>query len=143
MSKENVEIVRKMYEAFNRALAQENVEIARGDMDALLDFWDPEFELHDFADSPVVLGEVRGPEVWVRWIEQVTDAAEIQFQPEQLIEAGDRVVIPLRMLARGKISGVRTEFDLVVVSTLRNGRIARSEVYRDRAQALEAVGLQE
>ncbi len=45
--------------------------------------------------------------------------------------------------ARGKHSGAPAEQRLGIVMTLRDGKVARSETYPSRAEALEAVGLRE
>ena len=44
---------------------------------------------------------------------------------------------------RGKASGVEAEFEWWGVFTFSNGKLLRSELLTDRAQALEAAGLSE
>ena len=55
----------------------------------------------------------------------------------------DRVLAILREVARGRTSGVEVESRWGYVITLRDGRLARVEAYRDPARALEAAGLGE
>ena len=49
----------------------------------------------------------------------------------------------IRLLARGKGSGVDTDAQVANVVTLRDGRIARLEMFWDRADALRAAGAQD
>lgn len=42
---------------------------------------------------------------------------------------------------RGQASGVRLTGKWATVSTLKDGRVIRDQVYLDHAEALEAVGL--
>ncbi len=133
MSQENVDTIRRGYEAFTQ-----------GDMDAVLDLVGPEFELHGLAGDLIALGDTRGPKAFVQWIEQFTNAtAEVQLQPEEFIDAGDQVVVPIHVLVRGKGIGVPTELHFAQVWTFRDGKVVRLDAYADKAEALEAVGLQE
>jgi ketosteroid isomerase-like protein len=61
----------------------------------------------------------------------------------EVIDAGDRVVARIHQSARGKASGVPVEEDWWFVYGVRDGKIARVEMYRSRDKALEAAGLQE
>ena len=63
------------------------------------------------------------------------------MEPEEIIEAGDRVVVPLRLGGRARFTGIPIEFSLVHVATFRNGKALRVDVYADKAEALKAVGL--
>ena len=62
----------------------------------------------------------------------------------ELIDAGeDKVVVIERFGGRAKISGIETEQTEAVVSTIRDGKIARCREYVTREEALEAAGLPE
>jgi ketosteroid isomerase-like protein len=61
----------------------------------------------------------------------------------ELIDAGSRVVVVVRERGRGKGSGAPFERRWAQVWTFRRGRIVRWEVFPDRAEALEAVGLRQ
>ena len=69
--------------------------------------------------------------------------AEIEYTPEEFTDAGDAVVVSVLYDGRGKESGVRTEGRFWYVFKYRNGMLWRWELYPERAQALEAVGLSE
>src|ERR1051325_1596487 len=92
MSQENVEVVRRGYEAAKR-----------GDFATIRELMMDDFELHSVFLPGRVL---RGPSA----IEQVYDEigeglADYRQEIEQLIDAGDRVVALTRLTGIGKESG--------------------------------------
>jgi hypothetical protein len=60
---------------------------------------------------------------------------------EEIIDCGDTLFTRVRLRSVGKASGVRTEDVLYQIFTSREGRVMRVEYFRDRGEALEAVGL--
>jgi ketosteroid isomerase-like protein len=58
-------------------------------------------------------------------------------------EAADKVFFAILQRGRPRGSQVAVEGRWRVVSTFREGRVVRVEVFPDRAQALEAAGLRE
>jgi ketosteroid isomerase-like protein len=129
MSGENVEVVRGFYDAF-----------ARGDLESALAAFDPEVVAHDhdIPDS----GEYRGLEGLLRWRADWESSWESwRWEPQELVQAGDRVVAVLRVHARGRGSGVDVERLDGAVWTLRAGRCVRLDYYGSDTEALEAVGL--
>ena len=61
----------------------------------------------------------------------------------ELIDAGDDVIVVMRIGGRAKLSGVETDLALAAIYTIRDGKIARGREYWTREQALEAAGLRE
>jgi ketosteroid isomerase-like protein len=60
------------------------------------------------------------------------------------IDAGDRVVVPLRWGGRGRASGVEiAEPEETWVFTLRDGKVVHVKEYAERDKALETAGLRE
>jgi ketosteroid isomerase-like protein len=55
----------------------------------------------------------------------------------------DKVLVHWRHDVRGRASGADVEINYWIVVTFREGRIARDQWFADRAEALEAAGLQE
>jgi ketosteroid isomerase-like protein len=130
VSRENVEIVRRGYEAN-----------ARGDLEAALAALAPEIEIHDH-DIPDA-GEYRGPEGLLRWQADWECSWESWRQePEDFIDAGDRVVAVLRIYAKGRHSGVDVERLDGAVWTLRGGKAVRLDYYGSKEEALRSVGLE-
>lgn len=66
---------------------------------------------------------------------------EHRFETQELIDAGDRVVIFQREYQRGRSSGVELVVDAASIVDLRDGRVVRIQGYMDRAAALNAAGL--
>jgi ketosteroid isomerase-like protein len=134
MSEENVETVRGSWEAWRR-----------GDTDALFDFYDPDIEwdmTHSYVPGMEVFHGHDGVRAFFReWGEFF---AEYHAEPERFIDAGDSVVARVRQHGRGRASNVGVEMPLYwQVYRLRDGRAVRVEIYRDEAEALAAVGLDE
>ena len=132
MSQENVEIVRRSYEAWNA-----------GAMDTLRECYDP--------SAVMVLGSEGGPEgaeaivgidalmlLYVR-LREAWDTDEMD--PISFTDADDRVVVHHTWHARGR--GPDLDIEQAVICTLSQGRISQVEPFWDHHEALKAVGLEE
>ena len=53
----------------------------------------------------------------------------------------DRMVVFVRLSARGRGSGLSVDTPIAIVVTIRRGRAGRLDIYRDPADAVAAVGL--
>ncbi|HEV2924814.1 MAG TPA: nuclear transport factor 2 family protein [Solirubrobacteraceae bacterium] len=132
MSEENVEIIKRGYEA-----------LARGDMAAVFDGYDPDVEHWDRADDPGATVR-RGRDAVVTAFAELSESySEIQIEPKEFIDAGDLVVVPVRVTVRGRTSGAVVEGDQVFVYRLRAGKVTEIREYRDTTEAFKAVGLAE
>jgi uncharacterized protein len=132
MSEENVEIVRRGYRAF-----------AEGDLGTLLDFVDPEIEVIPPRRNPdwqVYNGREGLLTFMVGWFEPWD---EYRIEPQEFIDAGDRVVVVTRDRGRNEQTGLEVEQRLHSVFTMRDRKGVRMEMFFDRAEALEAAGLSE
>ena len=132
MSQENVEIVRRLIEAWSRR-----------DLDGALEDLRPDAEV-DWSESSGVqrgiyrgLGEIR--RFWEEWLDVFE---EIDFRPEAFIDAGEHVVVPNRTYMRGR-DGIEVHAYSTQVWTLRDGKIIWHRLYQEKEAALEAVGLSE
>ena len=95
---------------------------------------------HDIMDA----GEYRGRAGIERWLEDWGSAwSEFNMEPEEFIDAGERVVVIIRMRAEGRGSGVKVERQDALIHEIRDGKVVRLDYYNNREQALEAVGLAE
>jgi ketosteroid isomerase-like protein len=140
MSQENVEIVRTLYE-----LGGDPFNAAPDQVDRVFhDHLDEQFEVRLPSDYPEGEPVFRGragveemfamlADTWGKW----------RFEPDRFVDAGDRVVVFLRILAEGGTSGVPIERETTHVWTIRGGRGMSMHAYRNRSQVLEAVGLRE
>lgn len=125
MSRENVELVRWAYEAFNRR-----------DVAALRAASLPGLELLTTVEA------YRGPEgvaAWIREADEVFD--ELAIRVEETIDLGDRVVAVVHERGLGKDSGLEIDQHFTHVWTLQGGRVLKLEAFTDRAAALSAAGL--
>jgi ketosteroid isomerase-like protein len=68
---------------------------------------------------------------------------DLRFDVEELIDAGDQVIVTIRIGGRGKASGAPVETTRSYVCSLRDGMIYRVRTYPARTEALEAAGLSE
>ena len=131
MSEENVEIVRRLYEAMNAGELEATSELIHPDAE-----WIP--------DSRVGEGPVRGRENVIRFF---TDRAEMfdefRTEPERFWETGDKILVFVRVTGRGGASGAEFDIRIGHLWTLRDGVVVRGEGYGNRDEALEAAGLRE
>jgi ketosteroid isomerase-like protein len=129
---ENVDFVMQGFEAAERDGWQ-----------ALLPLLHKEFELVTTPDVAMEPDTYRGEEGMRRYFASFEDAMnDIRFLPEGApIEAGDKVVVPFRLYARGKETGIEVEQPAFMLWTIRDGKALRAEVFAERARALEAAGL--
>ena len=132
MSQENVEIVRRGIDAWNR-----------GDRDAVLAAYAPDVEWHTtgrFADRGVYRGAA-GVERLMAEIDE--DIEQLTFSVSEVRAVGDKVFIAVAAEGRGRQSKAGFEQRYWYVNTFRDGLIVRVDSYADRTQALEAAGLSE
>ena len=72
------------------------------------------------------------------------DWGEFRYEPEELIDLTDRLLLVGRMIASGRTSGVATESEWAGLYTISRGQVIREEIFfDDNATALKAVGLEE
>jgi ketosteroid isomerase-like protein len=137
-------------------MSQENVELVRGIYDAVARRDDViPFELYahdivwDISNAPdrAALGTklvYQGHEgVRDFWRESLSVFGEIDLEPEELIDAGDRVLAVIGEREVGRASGVPVKASHVAVWTLAGGKVVRMQVFDDRAAAERAAGLSE
>ena len=132
-------------------MSQENVEIVRRDYDAYLS---GDFEAALAMIDPEVVGMHRGPfrtamspadtTEWSRRCEPGRGAWEaFRIDVDEIIDAGDQVLVVEQQSGRGKGSGVPLAQQNFSVFTIRDEKIIQVVVLRARDEALEAAGLSE
>ncbi len=134
MSQENVEVVRRAFEAFSRA-----------GLDALLEYVHPDAEYDVSAAIGPYAGMYYGRAAIRNLLADYFETWEsVRLEPEDFIEVDqDRVVVPFRLHTRGKGSGAEVEAQMTQVWTVRDRKAVRVAAYNDRAEALEAAALSE
>jgi len=132
MSQENVEALRRGYEALNRR-----------DIDTWLEGFHADAEMHDLPsipDAPVRRGHAAMSE-WVSMMDELW--VDARYEPQEFTDAGQFVVVAVRAKARGRGSDIPMEVGIFHVFEIEDGKVQRALAYLDRDEALEAVGLQE
>jgi ketosteroid isomerase-like protein len=132
VSEENVEVIRRNIEAFNRR-----------DLEGVLQTYDPNAEV-DWSRSPgVEAGIYRGRDaIGDLWNTFFETWERLTLSVDEFIECGESVVVPSRTHFWGR-NGIEVEAYGAFVVTLRDGRIVEWRLFRERAEALKAVGLEE
>ena len=135
MSRENVELVRQVYEFWNET----------HDIDSMLGrFFTEDVSWVEPPDSPNA-GVFAGREAVAGYLRDWVEHMDLPtYEVQDLIDAGDRVVAMLQADARGAASELRLgDVPLVHVCELRDGKVAAVSVFYKRRQALQAAGLRD
>ena len=132
MSRENVEIVRRMYDAFHA-----------GDASGALSYFDAAVLVDTGSARPDLsigrgrkyLGELVGSwaATWDGWRDEVAEVRDL----------GHRVLVVSVQRGRGKGSGIEVELRYAILYEVANGVIVSVRMYGTVAEALEAAGLSE
>jgi ketosteroid isomerase-like protein len=130
VSQENVEIVRAAYEAAQRERT----------LESFLGLLDPEIVWDNRAvwpDGACYRGLEAVKQEGRRWFGTWD---EYSFTPEEFIDAGEYVLVPLRVRARGKGSGAEVEQHFVESWKLQDGKAVEHYAYPNMDEALAAAG---
>jgi uncharacterized protein len=134
VSRENVELVRSAFDAWNRGEIEGFTENAAEDIE-----W---VEVSGRPEGPP--GGGVGRERLRRSLGTLFDAFEsYRVDVERIHDLGDRVVAIVREVARGRASGLEIDSRWGYLITVEEGEMVRVEAYRDADLALEAAGLGE
>ena len=130
MSERNVEIVRGIYDHWGAG----DFRTPFDQMDQQVVFILPP----DLPDSGTYLGRAALADYTRNFL---APWSRVAIEAEEVIPAGDSVVVAVRQHGAGHASGIETELRYFHVWTFRGGKAIRLESIRERAQALEAAGL--
>jgi ketosteroid isomerase-like protein len=138
MSRENVELVRRVYDA-----------VAARDSETVLSLYHPDL-VWDHTHNAEVAGLVgepiyHGHDGLREWSRQFYEAWEdVTADLEDVMDVGDdRVVAVLNYRGRGRVSGLQVQLTrLTGVFTIRGGQVVRADWYRDEAEGLRAAGIE-
>jgi ketosteroid isomerase-like protein len=131
MSRENIEIVRTGFEAWNT-----------GDVGEIREGLDPGVVLRPPEGWPEP-GPYVGPDAVMRqWAQarETWDADTLELTSD-FIDVGDRVAVRAVWRAAGR--GPEPTIEMTYVFTVRNGKVVAIEEFWDHAEALEMLGLSE
>jgi ketosteroid isomerase-like protein len=127
---DHVDVIRAVYERW-----------AEGDFTAGFELYDPHVVLIQGPEFPEA-GTYLGPQAITGYMRHFLSSWErITIAAEEIIEAGDSVVVKVLQRGSGTGSGAVTELPYFHVWTFRGDKVVRWENFRERARAMEAVGL--
>ena len=134
MSQENVEIVRRFLHAF-----------AQGDYEASAEQIGADVVLWSDPRANMETQQVRGREAVTASIGRFISSFDDYWcaEPDELIDAGDWVVVVMRSGGRGRTSGVAVTQTWNVAYELAERKVVRIEFHPTRDDALEAAELGE
>jgi ketosteroid isomerase-like protein len=66
--------------------------------------------------------------------------SEIHFHPERFWDAGESVVVDLRLTAKGRTTEIPVEQRIAQVWTVRGGKARAARTYESVSEALAAAG---
>jgi ketosteroid isomerase-like protein len=132
MSQENVEVVQRSLDAWNRR-----------DLTGWLATFHPDAEIDWTRAQGPFKGAYRGHSehrafwevFWSTW-------EDLSVESYGFTEAGSQVVYSNTAHFRGR-DGIEVSAKSTLVSTIENGQITRLRMFQERAEALEAAGLSE
>jgi ketosteroid isomerase-like protein len=132
MSQENIEIVRRSIEAWNRR-----------DLAAWSTSLHPDAEIDWSRSRAPFKGVYRGDYgIESFWDLFWSTFRDVQIEIHSLTESGSEVVVSNTAHMRGR-EGIEVVARSALVNTVENGQITRLRLYQEQAEALEAVGLAE
>jgi ketosteroid isomerase-like protein len=133
MSEQNVEMIRRAFEAYER-----------GDLDAAVADIAADCEYIAAGTVPGRIGTYLGPEGYkefMAWLaEEFSDA---HAQVDDLIDAGDAVVVGATLRGKGRQSGIPATFTFWQVWKFADGTVVHGQGFAHKPEALEAAGLSE
>jgi ketosteroid isomerase-like protein len=116
----------------------------RRDFDVVLVGWDPGSEYRPSSDlmppdaESVFHGHDGYLQLWRYWLDAFED---IRWDPEEVLDFGDRFLVTTEQKGHGSGSGVAVSEPVFLLFKLRRGLVIRQEDFLDRSNALEAASL--
>ena len=143
MSQQDVDVVRRLYADGGPFALPMSPDEERALLDRLFEeYYVEQFEVRMPPDYPEGEQLLYGRQGMSRLIAMLRDSwTEWRFKAERFIDAGQHVVVLIRVIARGGASGLPAEQETAHVWAIRGDRLASIQIYRDRDDALKAVGL--
>lgn len=130
MASANVWLVRRVCDCWNR-----------GDQDAALELFSPDAEID-------ASGRILNPDIYTgvdglrRFSREIAEPWErFQVEIEEVFESDVHVVVFVRSIGKGRGSGLEVDYRSAWLATVSGGKITRLQLYRERNEALQAVGL--
>lgn len=112
-----------------------------GDVNALLEVFDPDVEIRPALRTFLTSTVYRGHDGVRTWFEETNKPwAELHAEPERFAKAGERTLVVIALRARVPGGRVDVDAEIAHVVTIRDGRIVRMDGYENPAAALAELG---
>jgi ketosteroid isomerase-like protein len=132
MSQENVELVKRLYDAWQK----DGFGVVPALMDPDIEYVNP-----PYAVEP---GTRRGYEGFAIAAQNIRNVYPTRrFEPLEFHDAGNQVAVRARVVARGVGSNVEVDVERGYVFEVRDGKIIRFAWFNEPLESLKAVGLEE
>ena len=132
MASENVELVRRLIDAFAAGQREELLPLLHPDV--VISEWPEAPDTKTLRGHPGVLEVVRSWDDTWAWVRTEVD---------EFVEAGNFVVTYGRTRGKGRGSEVEVEIDAFTVYEVRDGKVARMEFFTSKEPALRVAGIDE
>jgi ketosteroid isomerase-like protein len=125
-----------------RRIARAYAAVNRRDFEVVLLGLDPANEYRPAADmiapdqEPVFSGHDGYLEMWQNWLDVFED---LRFEPEEILDFGDRLLVTARQLAHGSKSGIAVGQPVFQLFLLRDGLVVWQRDFSVREEALEVA----
>ena len=133
MSRENVEVVARIYRAWTKG--DFRARVAELDEHVVFVVRRPDFPEFGVFSGPA------GIETYMRRF--LDQWQRLTIEAKHIEAVGDTVLAHVIQHGKGTASGIEIDDTYFMLFTFRGGRIVRMEAVRNKADALEAVGLRE
>ena len=131
MSDRDIHILEELFAAFSD-----------GDIERILPLTHPQFVATIPPELSPEPDTYRGHEGVRRYFSSFADAMEqVRFEPQRFWDAGEGVVVAMRMTARGNQTAIPVEQRFAQIWTIRDGLVASVRTFSSLPDALEAAGL--
>lgn len=129
MSAEGVEVVKRLFEAFNR-----------GDVETVVASFGPDCEVYEPREVPDTPADgFRGHDGIRQWMANLHDTGGVSFDPVELTSEGDIVFSEWIGRGTGQSSGVPIEWPTFAVAEVDDGKVRWLRAFLGRDEALEVA----
>ncbi len=126
MARSNIEVVKGGFEA-----------LSTGDVEGLMPFVHPDFEMTTTPDIASEPDTYRGREGVRRYFESFYEAMdEIRVEPHEFVEVGELVVVPFTLHARGRTTGIEAGQPAAQVWELSGDQAIRLSLFAELDDAM-------
>jgi ketosteroid isomerase-like protein len=131
MSASNVEVIRRMFDAFNRNEVEPQIEPMSDDYE-----WRPAFTGGGLVEGNVFRG-IEGYRRYLRELEETWSSIELEI--DEVRDLGDSVLVLAHIRAIGRASGAEVDQPFGGIWTFADDKLVRGHAYRTRDEALRAA----